>query len=508
MPTTFTAESPAPAHRWIQNDYAEPDLFLMADDTLIEEADNAQFHLCPLEKEPKPIMLPTETWEGGDGKSTFAVHQDPIDGSVVYDAQNEQYVMWYRTHNRLITPSSGSVVCMATSKDGLNWEKPALRQVFWNGSYENNMLRVDVEPIQRQHLSGVLPNYLEGQSGLVATVYSTFDDDIYPYGITQLYSEDGVIWEPHFPPTIPLDRDANCLMWDSRRKCYLCTTRSEQQQRVIHRLQISQGLHHLTNKRHVALAKSRDLLHWTPMITILEADDRDPENAQMYYMYIIPYGRHYLGFVQMFYMADGMTFGPLDMHLAISDDGETWRRAGDKWGERTPFIPRGEAGTWDCSHISQHSTPPFPIGAQGERLRFWYGGKDTEHWQAGNTAVGTGTLRRDGFACWEAGAEGGTITTRPLQMKWATRPSINVNATNGEVRVEILQENGEPLEGCSAAQCTPITGDHIRAVLHWPGQRDSFVRHAGKVRVRFHLKNAKIYAAKLPRLEAENDDIN
>lgn len=79
---------------------------------------------------------------------------------------------------------------------------------------------------------------------------------------------------------------------------------------------------------------------------------------------------------------------------------------------------------------------------------------------------------------------------------------------NGEVRVEILQENGEVLEGCSAAQCAPITGDHIRHVVEWPGQRGSFVRYTGKVRVRFHLKNAKLYAAKLPRLEGSNDDIN
>ena len=90
MSIPFTPESPASARRWVQTDWSEPDLFLMADDTLIEEADNATFRLCPLEKEPQPIMLPTETWEGGDGKSTLPVHQDPIDGSVTYDAENQQ----------------------------------------------------------------------------------------------------------------------------------------------------------------------------------------------------------------------------------------------------------------------------------------------------------------------------------------------------------------------------------------------------------------------------------
>jgi hypothetical protein len=227
----------------------------------------------------------------------------------------------------------------------------------------------------------------------------------------------------------------------------------------------------------------------------------------MYYMHIVPYGHCWLGFVQMFYPSADMTHGPLEMHLAISDDGDNWWRVGDKWGERVPFLPRGEKGTWDAGHVSLHSSSPFPIGAQGERLRFWYGGKDVGHWQAGNAAVGTATLRRDGFACWEAGSEGGTITTRLLPLKWATRPSLNVDATNGEVRVEILQENGEPLEGCSAAQCTPVSGDHIRHVVEWPGRRGSFVRHTGPVRFRFHLKNAKLYAAKLPGVEG-NEGIN
>jgi hypothetical protein len=267
-------------------------------------------------------------------------------------------------------------------------------------------------------------------------------------------------------------------------------------------------MHELTNKRHIALAKSRDLIHWTPMLTILEADERDPANAQMYYMHIVPYGRHYLGFVQMFYMSEDMTYGPLEMHLAISDDGENWRRAGDKWTKRSPILPRGPEGSWDQAHVDLFACPPMPLGARGERLRFWYGGKDTEHWQAGSTAASSATLRRDGFACWEAGPEGGTITTRLLKLTWATFPALNVDARDGEVRVEILKEDGTILEGCAAAQCTPITGDHIRQVVEWPGQRGTWVRYTGKVRFRFYLKNAKLYAAKLPSLEMGVDALN
>jgi hypothetical protein len=44
--------------------------------------------------------------------------------------------------------------------------------------------------------------------------------------------------------------------------------------------------------------------------------------------------------------------------------------------------------------------------------------------------------------------------------------------------------------------------------VEWPGQRGSFVRYTGRVHVRFHLKNAKLYAAKLPGVETTAENIN
>jgi len=487
--------------------WAEPDLFLMVDEDLVESAENARLRFCPIEKQEQPVLLPTETWEGGDGKNPRPFSQDPIDGSVLLDARRQRFHLWYRSHNRLVHNSTeplhdgqrlrgngrtpGSTVCYATSADGLVWEKPEVGTVLFDGSYHNNMVDVSPSPVLSDHLSGVAPNLADPERGkLVGTIFSRFDDPIYPQGIAQLYSDDGIHWTVHFPPTLSIDGDAHCLMWDPRQQCYLCTTRSAAQQHLIRRLQL-RGMHDLRSKRHVALARSRDLVHWTPMLTVLDADDDDPPNAQLYYMYIVPYGHLYLGFVQMFYMSDDMTYGPLDMQLAISRNGMDWQRT----RERLPILPRGEAGSWDQSHVSLFTNPPHP---EGDRIRFWYGGKDTEHWQAGHAGMGTGTLRRDGFACWEAGPEGGTITTAPLEVVWSTRPMLNVDARNGEARLEILGENGEPLEGCAASDCQPITGDHLRAMVAYGPRRGTFVRHTGTIRFRVYLRNAKLYAIKAP----------
>jgi hypothetical protein len=495
--------------RFTQPDWAEPDLYLMADEGLVDSAAGATFALCPLAKADEPVLRPTEPWEGGRDGQPQPVHQDPLDGSVLYEPDTGLYHLWYRTHNRLIKNCSdpalgdaynrrgfrteGSVVCHAVSADGLAWERPPAGRLLYEQSRANNMVPVAVPPVMDDHLSGVLPNYLPDRgSDLVATVYSTYDHPLYTRGITQLYGDDGIDWEPHFPPTLPLDGDAHCLMWNSRERCYMCTTRSAQHATVVRRLQ-QRGYHEIRAKRHIALAKSADLVHWTPMLDILEADDEDPENAQLYYMYILPYGHLYLGFVQLFYISPCMTFGPLEMQLAVSRDLVNWTRPGG----RVPVLPRGPAGSWDSAHVSLCSNPPFACGP--DRLRFWYGGKDTEHWQAGNAALGTATLRRDGFACWSADAAGGTVTTVPMNMRWATWPMLSVDAAAGEVRVEVLDaESGTPLPGCSVEDAVPITGNHQRAMVTFGDSRGTFLRHTGAVRFRFHLQNAQLYAFKAP----------
>ena len=492
-----------------QHDWAEPDLLLMADEDLVEQADGAELRLCQMEKAPSPVLTPTQIWEGGDGQKQQPLQQDPISGDVLYDGHSRRFHCWYRTHNRLLGDSTdpalgddhsirsfktqGSVVCYATSEDGLHWEKPALGAVKFDGSYENNMVKVSVGPILSDHLSGVTPNYVEdAQSKLVGTVYSAYHHPIYSKGITQIYSDDGIDWTAHWPPTLPLDGDAHCLMWNAREKCYLCTTRSHAYAHTLSRLR-QRGYDELTGKRQISLARSTDLVHWTPMVPVLEADEEDGDNAQLYYMYIVPYGHLYLGFVQLFYIGRRWTYGPLEMQLAVSRDLMNWHRA----GSRVPILPRGEKGSWDQSHVSLCTSMPHP---EGDRMRFWYGGKDTEHWQAGNAAMGTATLRRDGFACWEAGSAGGTVTTRPMQMRWASWPMMNVDASKGEVRLELLDVDDKPIDGCSAADCLPITGDHIRKVVEYKEGRGTFVRHTGPVKLRIHLKNAKLYAIKMPNV--------
>lgn len=493
--------------RFEETCFADRSHFIMADPLIVAQTEGVEFKLNQLEKREEPVLRPTARWEGGDGKQQRPVQNDPLDGTVLYDLDNRQFTLWYRTHNGLIDPakststvqppSRGSWVCLARSSDGIDWEKPELGKVPFNQCTANNMLVFGEPVFNGQHLSGVTLNRVPGIEGsLIATAYGRFNDSVYPHGITFLSSPDGIDWNPHFPPSLPLDGDAHCLMWDWHRGCYICTTRSYAYDRIVNRLQ-TRGCD-LRVKRHVAIASSRDLVHWTPMVPVMEADADDPPNAQLYTMYVLPYGHGYLGFVQLFYMQEPeMTGGPLEMQLAFSRNLKDWVRV----GKRTPILPRGAEGAWDCSHVVLTTNPPHP---EGDRLRFWYGGKDAEHWQYGNASLGTATLRRDGFASYEAGPEGGTVTTAPFNLEWATRVQVNADASQGELRVEILDaDTFQPLEGTAADDCQPVCTDSVQHQVAFGPRRGTFVRHTGRIRFRFHLKSAGIYSFYASRCNPE-----
>lgn len=63
-----------------------------------------------------------------------------------------------------------------------------------------------------------------------------------------------------------------------------------------------------------------------------------------------------------------------------------------------------------------------------------------------------------------------------------------------ELRVELLDAQGQPIPGFSAADGTPITTDSVRHIVRWKDNPDCQLLQAHPIRLRFHLKNARLYA--------------
>ncbi len=288
--------------------------------------------------------------------------------------------------------------------------------------------------------------------------------------------------------------------------------------------------------RAVYVAISRDFENWTHPELIFYADDLDQElgrrniaarfadeslhhpawndpsvyNVDAYNMGVFRYESVYIGTPSLYHAVGPVpnypnTVGFHLVQLAVSRDLKTWERVGD----RQPFIgpSRRDSGAYDLTQL----IGPSNALVRGDELWFYYTGiKYRGGWRYEGTfphgeyiplpglevdtgAICLAVLRRDGFVSLGAGEDEGIVLTRPLVWRGSTL-WINAAASEGEVEVEILDEDGVVLEDWSRTQALPLSEDGVRQAVNWHGSGDLGNLKGQLVRLRFYLRNAALYA--------------
>ena len=132
----------------------------------------------------------------------------------------------------------------------------------------------------------------------------------------------------------------------------------------------------------------------------------------------------------------------------------------------------------------------------GDRLYFYFSGhakpRDGDAWDR-DASTGLAFLRRDGFASMNAGEEVGTLTTRPVTFR-GKHLFVNVDCPDGELTVEILDEDGKPIEPFSRKNCHLVSSDKTLEQVTWQQDNDLSALVGKPVRLRFHLKTGSLYA--------------
>ena len=67
---------------------------------------------------------------------------------------------------------------------------------------------------------------------------------------------------------------------------------------------------------------------------------------------------------------------------------------------------------------------------------------------------------------------------------------VNADASGGRIRAEILG----PTDTFSLDRSIPVEGDHLKAELKWKGTPNWAALEGKQVRIRFHLRQASLYA--------------
>ncbi len=469
---------------------------LFVDDFLIQElTGGAQLRL----HHPVPqdiAIVHDEPWEG----SCCGYHTVFRDG--------DMYRMYYRgldldSKKQRQPDLHEPYYCYADSEDGVNWRKPDLGIVEFEGSGSNNIILKGLGTHNFAPFKDRNPDSPEESR------YKALGGTKKEGGLYAFRSPDGIHWslmadEPVI--TKGAFDSQNLAFWDQTIGKYRAYWRFFAKPRDEEKDAPSSGY------RAIRTATSRDFLNWTGY-SDLKYEDSPQEH--LYTNQIKPYYRapHILIGFPTRYVDRGWSdstralpelekrelrasanrrYGTAVTEglLMASRDGVRFKR----WNEAflRPGIQR--PGTWYYGHqyIAWHVVETrSPIkGAPKEMSLYANEGRPT----GGSTGVRRYTLRSDGFVSLWAPFTGGEMVTKALTFIGSELILNFSTSAAGSIRVELQQPDGEPFKGFSLQECGDIFGDDLERSVTWNSKKDLGDLAGKSVRLRFALRDADLYS--------------
>ena len=255
--------------------------------------------------------------------------------------------------------------------------------------------------------------------------------------------------------------------------------------------------------RRIAIVESDDLKTWTPPRVILTPDALDPPCAQLYGMPTFQYEDLFVGFLWLMTTDPYETrvskmWGRCDSRLAYSYDGLAWQRL-----TYEPFMACGEFTDFGGGSIY----PSTFVVTPENHILIYSRASIVEHLRASeippdvkpHEMIHIHELRRDGFVCLRSAGGYGELMTKPLRPD-GPELSLNVLSPCGEVRVEVTDVEGKPIEGYGMAECAPFRGDDVFWKPRWKQRADlaQAMARGQTIRLRIKLFHAELYAIRVP----------
>lgn len=459
---------------------------LFTDDFLIDQLSGGAKKV--LQKPvPKEVVFTTDAkWEG-NVSCYFSIFQDGdmyrmyYRGASGFPDLKDYYASILGKDKKMLpadqtkSPYPEQVICVAESKDGINWTRPEVNIFERDGSKKNNIVWAG---------DSAAHNLAIFKDGNPAATPDAKYKGIGGKGNPGLFrSADGYRFEKFGSSRVEKGTfdSQNLAFWDSANEEYRMYWRYLPQTEGK-----ALGVRTATSKDYITWTNEKDLKYLNePDPATLEFADR----VHLYTNAIQPYfnAPHILIGFPTRYVHKGSLTWPL---LMTSRDGVNF----DRWLD--PLIPldapqdRGtERANFMAWGMLQLPGKPDEISVYAGEAYRSYGPM---------TRLRRFAYRLDGFVSVSAGPEGGEILTKPVIFT-GKEMVINYKANEGgSVRVEILNENGRVLKDFSLEDCEPLTGDSTKALVKWKGNSDLTGAPSDEcVRLRFVLKNADLFSIKL-----------
>jgi len=355
---------------------------------------------------------------------------------------------------------SGEITCYAESRDGHEWEFPALGILDIRSPFGHNVILAGEPPGCSHNFSPFLDTRPGKDRGkrfkALAGVHSKG-------GLYAFESEDGIHWiKMQNTPVITSKNFAfdsqNVAFWSQAENTYLCFFRT---------WETPHG-----KLRTISRTSSPDFLHWNKPV----ATNPNRPMEHLYTSQTHPYFR-----APHIYIALPTRYQPdrgssTDILLMTARAGsasytrlflEAFIRPGldrERWGNRSNYaalnvVPTGPA-EMSIYHFSGHRS----------------------------------VLRTGGFVSARAGATEGELLTKTLTFSGS---ELNLNYSTsaaGSVRVEVQDSVGVPISGFLLDDCPAIIGDEIEGRVAWKQKQDLGSLNGRSVRLRFVMIECDLYS--------------
>lgn len=452
---------------------------LFVDDFLIEETDLSRSYYLAKKFKGNPVLKPETSLELNSGNCPVAA---PFSDGVWYDSKDKLFKMWYHA-------GWFDGIAYATSKDGIHWERPDL------GIESHNNRVLAVRNDFRRDGSTVWLDYNAPNS---ASRFKMFIYFRYPGGGRgeQYTSPDGIHWNSAGITGILGDNSG--FFYNPFRNKWVFSIRDSRdtiygRARYYHESDDFIKAGQWNNKEYSFWQGADYLDKPDSLIKDYFLDSR----TQLYKVDAVAYESIMLGLFAIHRGPDNKVsayggFPKLtDLSLGYSRDGFYFSRP-----DRRAFIPSTRLkGDWDRGYI--HSAGGCCL-IVGDSLYFYYGAwsgyspKNISDMYAGGS-TGLAKLRRDGFASMNASGQGGYLITRKITFI-GKNLFVNIENPEGELQVEILDENYKIIRGFSKENCIPVSANKTLQEIRWKNVKDLTSLINKKVRIRFYLVNGKLYS--------------
>jgi hypothetical protein len=350
-------------------------------------------------------------------------------------------------------------VAYADSSDGLHWTNPNLGIRTFRNSKNNNL----INPMGMTCLPDPHEKDLQHKYKSAYTHWQHMKAAI-------AHSRDGLHWTPYNdgnPVTHRAADTINQLLWDPTAGSYRPYTRTDYQRRLKAKIEV-RGTRGMTNRQLKTNPTSwKTIREWS----LDRQDCGEYKRRQIYSLNGWIYEGVHFGLLWSYEWPGDLSEGPHDLLKRHERDVMNFylitTRGDLPWDLRwvyagKPMIPRGPNGSFDKDRVQ----PAINIVTWKDRHWLYYAGSKERHDVKGSrpVSIGLATLRLDGFVCFKAKNGRGFVATKPFVLKGRTL-QVNADADQGELRVEVLTPEGNPIDGLTAGDCRPITTDGLRGHL-------------------------------------------